>query len=300
MNFFKRSAAVLERVVTPKVTYTIQDIHNEFDSVEDILLLEADVLIDELNSKSDSTLESKAKDLEKLGFFKSFVVKNSKELNKKIQITKEQADLIREYKQLYPFQKFLTEEELDRICQKYGLIYAPVGNYIEDVPQKNLNEIANAKALEARFRPKNNKYITITSATSFASTTESNFPKEMKAFLKDPIELHFDIKRDRYSNYSTEEILDKLGYKGPPAQWSNLTKVEVNEVSKEGLFIAAPETHFDLSDVSKEKKYGYFKSHVTIVIQDPIVFRYCKGGVQVLSKWGDEASDELLVNPIEN
>ena len=73
---------------------------------------------------------------------------------------------------------------------------------------------------------------------------------------------------------------------------------EMEEINRDGLFIAAPKSHFDLKGL-KKKGLGFFNFTVTEV-KDPIVFRYVKGGIQVLSKWGLEANDEMLVNPINN
>ena len=64
------------------------------------------------------------------------------------------------------------------------------------------------------------------------------------------------------------------------------------------MFITAPKSHFDLKDL-KSKGLGFFDITITEV-KDPIVFRYVKGGIQVLSKWGLEASDATLQNEILN
>ncbi len=90
---------------------------------------------------------------------------------------------------------------------------------------------------------------------------------------------HFNItkKYHRYNNLS----------------WSAKT------INRNGLFIAAPKNHFDLTGLSKEG-LGFFDVKI-INMDDPIVFRYIRGGgIQVLSKWGIEASDSELINPIEN
>lgn len=62
-------------------------------------------------------------------------------------------------------------------------------------------------------------------------------------------------------------------------------------ISKSGLFIAAPKSDFNLEGLSKKGK-GYFN---VFEIKDPIVFRYVRGGIQVITKWGLEADDDALV-----
>jgi len=115
----------------------IKEIHNSFDIAEDKLLKEAEDMLESLNITTETKLEEKAERLEKIGFINSKHVVKNKEIKQKIQKnqeslvkTKQFADLIRYYKREYPFQKFLTEKELNSICDKYSLIYAPINNYI--------------------------------------------------------------------------------------------------------------------------------------------------------------------------
>ena len=69
---------------------------------------------------------------------------------------------------------------------------------------------------------------------------------------------------------------------------------------KEGLYICAPKSHFDLKELTKTGQYSYLKTEKYTVKDDPIVFRYCRGGIQVLSKWGLEANDSKLIVPLSN
>lgn len=78
----------------------------------------------------------------------------------------------------------------------------------------------------------------------------------------------------------------------------SLSTFTYTKIVKSGLFICAPQSHFDL-DGLKKNKFGFLKV-IKTEVKDPIVFRYCRGGVQVLSKWGLEADDELLYNEFEN
>ena len=60
------------------------------------------------------------------------------------------AQIVMYYKDKYPNLKFLKESDLDIICKKYNLVYAPIQNYIENVPDKNLNDIAKAQVLDKK------------------------------------------------------------------------------------------------------------------------------------------------------
>ena len=106
----------------------IKEIHNEFDTAEDRLLKQADDIIAELNIPTESKIEERASRLSKIGFVKSepvkqadSLVKKRKDISNTIVKNKEQAELIKYYKHTYPFIKFITEDELDRICEKYKL-----------------------------------------------------------------------------------------------------------------------------------------------------------------------------------
>ena len=135
----------------------------------------------------------------------------------------------------------MTQEKLDEICEKYNLIHAPVKNYIGDVPEKNLQEIANAQP------------------------------------LKD---------HDRRMDDSVMSRLEQM--------------VLEERTDRQKLFIAAPEKDFNLDGLTKKGKRGFFKTIITQRVDDPIVFRYCRGGIQILSKWGLEANDPELANPLDN
>lgn len=268
----------------------ILQIHAEFDSAQERLMDSATKMLAELNIKTEAGIEKHAKMHENLGFINSKVVAEHKEVSGKLNLTKETAELISYYKINYPFQKFLTESELDRICKKYNLIYAPVANYIENVPKKNLLEISNAKALQSSSYPDDVHKVKV----SFTGSS-TNAPIEMKNYFKDPIVVKSNLLSPRSFSLWGYSACLQLGYKGPKPESDFGIILEIITEYKSGLFIAAPKEHFNLKDVNMASQFGYAFS-TYFVVKDPIVFRYCKGGLQVLSKWGLEASDELVVN----
>ena len=69
-------------------------------------------------------------------------------------------------------------------------------------------------------------------------------------------------------------------------------------ITRSGLFIAAPKSHFNLDGLKISGK-GFF-NFVRIEPKDPIVYRYVRGGIQVITKWGIESNDEGLVNETMN
>ena len=133
----------------------VKQIHNEFDTAQDRILREAEEILTELKIPTESAIERKARLMRELGFVKNEVVVQARglevkreEIASKIQITKERAELLNHYKMAYPAEKFLTIDELDRICDKYGLIHAPIAHYVKDIPEKNLLEIKNCLHLK--------------------------------------------------------------------------------------------------------------------------------------------------------
>lgn len=86
-----------------------------------------------------------------------------------------------------------------------------------------------------------------------------------------------------------------MGYKGNIPNFIYRSAV-VETIEKDGIFIAAPSSHFDLKGLSKKTQHGFMRVFKT-EIKDPIVFRYVRGGIQVLTKWGLEANDPDLVVP---
>ncbi len=289
---------VEERIQSAKVNEheLIKEIHNAFDCAEDELLSISEKILKELNIETESGLLKKANLYQEIGFTANPIVEKANKIIKTESTVTKAAELIRYYKREYPFQKFLSEEQLDNICKKYNLIYAPIAHYKEDVPERNLLEIKNAKKLLAHDSSPY-KHIIKVSVDNISKTCPSDTAKRL--ILGVAIEEDF---KSSYSPYATISLLDVLsGYIDikitdiiNPYRGSSCTRINTS-----GLFIAAPKNHFNLEGLSKEGTLGFFDVEI-IEIKDPIVFRYVKGGVQVISKWGLEASDPALINPIEN
>lgn len=275
----------------------IQNIHNDFDSAQDRLLSQAKTLLESIHISDIGKQEQIADRLTRIGFENVPVVKQISSLKKEreekgMQLvkTKEDAELIEYYKQNYPFLKFLTEHELDKICKKYNLVYAPVKNYIESVPEKNLEEIEGAQELKRSDAPSDVFYTKVkypivdALEISSAKAKMLGLPTVIHGFKSS----HFgDI--DRYLKEHFPSVRNRAYI---------CSGGECIKIDKQGLFICAPRHHFNTNGL-KKKGLGFFDFTVT-KIEDPIVFRYVRGGIQVLSKWGLEASDPALVNPINN
>lgn len=261
----------------------VQEIHNEFDSSEEKLLMEARRIINE-----NSDVDVKAERLISVGFVNTELAVKHLAKSKKLVTGTEQAKLIEYYRQKYPFNKFITEQELDRICKKYNLIYAPVANYKKDVPDKNLKEIEVCSKLANEDYPKNILKCKVVFSNFIISFGRDFLSMWNKSWWIMPRTIDGNF---RSTSAADEYYKNKYGIAGVDYVTSVVRNIEIN---KQGLFIAAPNSHFDLTGLQKE---GLLNSTFTIVeTKDPIVFRFVKGGVQIISKWGLEAEDADLIN----
>lgn len=273
----------------------VEKIHSEIDTAQERILQEAIKIINETVVEKTSSLESKAERLKRLGFESALEVKEAEKIietkkNKlhKIELSRKQAEYIQYYNKEYPFYKFLTEEELDRICNKYNLIYAPVNNYIKNIPEKNLKELEEGKIIKKEDIASN---LVIWRYTEYYT---KDCPKNITKTLKIGIPIPSNLQNRNNSKISIEMF--GINY----CQYDTIgSSFKIIDRSK--LFIAAPKSHFDLKDLSKDKKskFGFFNI-TKIEPKDPIVFQYVNGGILVKTKWGEEANDELLQLGITN
>lgn len=260
---------------------TVQKIHHEFDTAEDRLLSEAMKII------SDPIENKKAEKLEKIGFVNAKGVSDISKNRLSIVENMAQANLINYYKKRYPFLKFITESELKRICGKYGLVYMPVENYAKDVPMKNILDIERTQPRKSEDAPSDRLWCKLKRDNSFSLVASSGgswcgiWGTEWYRIPKIIEGRHFTsqyrasewLREEK--GFTTEYLVDKV---------TNYTE------NRQGLFIAAPKSHFK----GKNKSISIFE------VKDPIVFRFVNGGIQVITKWGDEAADAALLNEIDN
>lgn len=284
-KLFKSAKNVVANVATvfkptKDVNELVEEIHNEFDAAQDRLLQEAKNII------NGCLLNNKAERLKNLGFSAAEIVVQNEAKKRLLVKSKEQADLIEYYATNYPFQKFLTEDELDRICKKYNLVYAPVSAYKKDVPEKNIYEIEGATPLKQQDFVADYNILHITSWWR-------NVPNEIKEIIKKG--LRWDSSKiEEAEDRKVIELIRQNGYNGSFNGYIYHTAT-ITTIKRQGLFIAAPKSYFNLDALKQDNQFGYF-SFSEREINDPIVFRFCNGGIQIITKWGLEASDEIVVN----
>jgi hypothetical protein len=154
-NIFTRTESrskVSEAVQTqPKsVKDVIEEIHESFYTEVDKLLAEAKVSKSLDTDKQD--LIDKCNRLKALGFTNTKEVKEAESeierlnrLKAENQAKNNLTEAINYFSFKYPHYKFITEDSVKKICQKWNLIYGTIDNYIGNVPDKNLKHIEDFK-----------------------------------------------------------------------------------------------------------------------------------------------------------
>lgn len=296
-NIFKKKSEVIvidEPKIDNIITITKQsypkevlEIHHEFETAAEKLLDEANEII----NSQPKVNESKINLLKNLGFKQVKEVQEGSEIIAKIELSKEQIELVNYYQQNYPFNKFITEEQVKTICHKYNLVCGNVDRFKGFVPEKNVNEIVNFKLKEEEsnsiiinFTPyKSNKQIELIlknaeirkSNTEYFHIYNRNNQSEYKSYA---------FQSDNGINFYGDDLYDIFGYKH---LGSGRFTLESNN-----LKICAPVKDMDISGLELKEGYKLEKQH----IPDPVVLQPVKGGYLILTAWGDEASDPLVVN----
>jgi hypothetical protein len=230
------------------------------------------LLTDAKISKSLDTdkqaLVEKCVRLKNLGFISTKEVKEANEEIKRIENLKRENENKKElikaidyFSFHYPNYKFITEDSVKRICEKYGLVYGPVKKYTGTVPDKNLEHIEKFSV-----RDEDKAYLHLTS---------------------------FGIRRRDTETYITISDYQKYILK-----WGNKSFYESHHWERVGecvLEIAAPLKDFDMEE-SELKDFKISKIQVPDpVVLQPVLFNRVKHYL-IVTAWGLEASDPIVVN----
>lgn len=273
-------------------------IHKEFDDSEELINKACQELFNELNIKTIDKVKNKSVMLTELGFVNSEAVTKIKteSVIGNYNISLERAEYLKHLKFTYPQSKFITTDELDRICNKYNLIHAPVRHYIKDVPEKNIFEMKNVQQLRGNDKA-NKEYIINYKIYNFRLIYAKEYvsSKETKHW-ENPIKFSSPTDQAALRKY----LIDK--YK--PEKGIAFKETSTTTIDKSGLFIAAPKSHFNLDGVEESGEFGFFTQTVQVT-KDPIVFEFLQNDfVRIITKWGtdDDQSfmDDSLINETLN
>lgn len=235
------------------VSQIIEEIHESFYTEVNKLLESANIQSSLTTDKQD--LIDKRNRLVALGFNNSAEVKEAESEIQRLQTLekenlqkKELIEAINYFSFKYPAYKFITEESVKKICQKYGLVYGTIDRYIGTVPDKNLKHMEDFKISE-----------------------------------DDECYIYFG------SLYDDVSFIDKNWYELRGGSY----------IIKCSLEIAAPITDFNLES-HEVKDFKFSKTPIPDpVVLKPVIFNKQKYYL-IVTAWGDEASDELVLNSNHN
>ncbi len=283
INLFKKQKAknfqpVFDKLNSAMTKAIIEEIHETFYTEVDRLLSEAKISKSLHTDKQE--LIDKAKRLKELGFAASKEVLEAEseiqrlgfiqsENNQK----KELIDAINYFSLKYPMYKFITEESVKKICANYGLIYGEVQLYTGTIPEKNLKHMEEFSVLE-----KDDAYLQRYEFGGYRSNT---------------------VIQNIYYDRGTYKLQKQFHENDPRDDYGSMYHYTKRDFLKAPLEIAAPSKDFDLSKM----EVNDFKI-IKMEIPDPIVLKPVifngKKHYLIVTAWGLEASDELVMNPKHN
>lgn len=275
-TFFKKAQESIE-----------QQIFNDVYSAEGLILEEAKRVLanpPQFTKEQEVRLEQ----LKQLGFDNFDEVKKLEKAKEDFQLHSGLKRMIRYYNFAYPFNRFISQESVQIIIKKYKLVLAKASDYIAEIPEKNQKEIVKFKVMRKDVR----KPDEIREGWGIMS-----FPSYIG---------FFDIGMGSVNYY---ESLNKLKFGQLMNQpefddYRRLEKERLKRIASEkkakdreripgkDLLIVAPQHKLNMK--GREIKDGILR------IKDPIVLQPVHMGYLIVSSWGLEASDELVVNKIEN
>ncbi|MDR1594286.1 MAG: hypothetical protein LBS43_07380 [Prevotellaceae bacterium] len=181
------------------------------------------------------------------------------------------------YKEKYPNYLFFTSEEFDEIVKRNKLTISTLETYTGHIPDHCLDAIINENVSIEDVNP--TLKFKISSLNKRSTITISNSNYETFELFKSPYSL---IRFLREKNYDYNEFLQESSDSG--LMWDMKYEIEVlNEEKVNLLYIAAPES---MIDNSKKRKSFFQKISFRVEPDpDPIVFRYVKDGILVITFW---------------
>ncbi len=279
INLFKKTEQ--KKSAYPEI---VTQIHDAFNQAGEKMLNEAVTILNNCKLKD----KEKGRLLSALGFFNTPQAREVSEIEIAYKKAEKNAELVNYYSRRYPLNKFITEDIVKQICLKYNLVFGDVSLFKGFVPKEKLEMIAN-------FKLQNNdvqKFTTRIINGEGDIDIENDLTDWGKKYL-------FEL------NGKTAYIVGLNGeniYSGNPLftssciqRFSNQKLVRFSvEIGNPKLKICAPLKDMETQGMNLN---GYkLEKH----IPDPVVLQPVQGGFLIIAAWGDEASDENVVNTINN
>jgi len=181
-------AKMAKQLFEPEVPENVIElIHEDFDTAAQGFLDKANEIL------ADGVKEMKPEVSDKLkefGFKRAAPVVENEEAERAKLLAKEVAEKVSYYFEHYPFNKFITKEQVRDICKKYGLVFGKTEWYIGEIPEKNQMEIASFEVRE-EDKVAHRDIMIVATKDEFdmqGRTLENDW--EIKELPKDPIVLY--------------------------------------------------------------------------------------------------------------
>lgn len=302
----------------------IKQIHNDFQTEVDKLLEASKIQHSTESIKLD--LIKKRERLLKFGFKNTPEIEeanneiermNEIELKNKKNIQLFKA--INHFSKKYPNYKFITEDSVRVLCNKYNLVIGDVGDYILSIPDKNLQHIEDfkidkeydvcfySKKVKDEFFTTFNEYGKYISGDKGLPITENDF-RESKWF-KEGYSFYCNKRWDCISVKLVRNYYKKIKSNNNN-QFDNSLMAKVHKdysdyslMQKAMLEIVAPVSHFVTENriVIDNELLKCDEQKIVITktpFPDPIVLKPVwfenNSYYLVVTAWGDEAEDDLV------
>ncbi len=206
-------------------------------------------------ANTDSSSFEKADSLRAIGFGNAKGVQEASATQQELHKKKQLQQFLVDYSVKYPTYRFIDDAGIEAICNKYSLVFGNASQYTGFVPSKNLAEIKAFKGVE-----------------------EEDFVWQMRTTYRG------DEPGKWQSFTNPRSIQDYMSY------GSIYQRYETRD-SKTYL-ICAPLKEMKLEANQEVKGFQIVQVH----IPDPVVLLPVRGDLYIiLTAWGDEASDPLVV-----
>lgn len=310
----------------------VMEVHNEFMTAGDTLLKKAEEIL-----KTEVKINPvKIARLESFGFKSSKDATAIEDDLKEKSHQQKIIEAINYYRVKFPNYKFIPSDTVKSICEKYGLVSGEAHQYKGFVPDKNLTDIerffeVHAEMRYSYFKPANDKNMFFSFWSNDVQIEKEEFDeimasvpepkKHIQSFAKG---LDMEITENKFKWYESPRYsagfdpLDNYGFMSVkprqtgiipymglmeemlrynPYTGGNDIKAKTASKKETKLRICAPISEMNTSGY--ELKDGYK------LVYDPIVSIEVthKNGIKgeiILTAWGDEASDELVIDQNRN
>lgn len=188
----------------------------------------------------------------------------------------------------------VSSEQFKKLCKKYKLVTGLLSNYTGIIPNKNIEEISNAKKKTHSFKDSINysdadkKYLWEINECIDTSLNGREVFNDLVDWIRSKNNIVF-ADRDIYNFDNCLWLMDmkKVNPDLPEnvKQYTNNTLFRFSGklVSKDTMFIACPPEQLQKQTIKITKR-----------AIDPIVFQYSPYGIVVHSVWGEEAEDKVF------